>query len=305
LKLIHSLRRHYEHLFPLERVFRQHAPRPLRLPDRYDREPVFERGDLPLVSIVTPSLNQGRFLERTIQSVLGQRYPNLEYVVQDGGSVDETVRILEAYRPRLRHAASHPDNGHAHAINLGFRHTSGDIMAWLNSDDLLLPGAVSYVVAFFLAHPEVDVVYGHRINVDEDDREIGRWIMPQHDSELLKWADYIPQETLFWRRRIWNATGASLDEAFAFALDWDLLLRFQEAGARFARLPRFLGAFRVHPAQKTQTEMHDIGQKEMDVLRLRTHGRHATWLEMKWHTVSYLCRSTLLRLLHRVGLLRI
>jgi hypothetical protein len=178
-------------------------------------------------------------------------------------------------------------------------------MAWLNSDDLLLPGTVAYVARYFLDHPDVDVVYGHRVNIDESDQEIGRWLMPTHDDELLRWADYIPQETLFWRRRLWEKVGAALDESFQFALDWDLLLRFQDAGANFARLPRFLGAFRVHAAQKTQAAMDGTGQVEMNRLLLRNHGREVIWIEVKWHTMSYLLRSTLLRRLFRLGLLNI
>jgi glycosyltransferase involved in cell wall biosynthesis len=254
---------------------------------------------------VTPSYEHAQFLERTIQSVLQQNYSNLEYIVQDGGSTDGTDQILRKYGPRLKHVESCADGGQAHAINLGFKHTSGEIMAWLNSDDLLLPGAIGYVVAFFLSHPEVDVVYGHRININEDGEEIGRWLMPSHDDGLLRWTDYIPQETLFWRRRIWTKVGASLDESFQFALDWDLLLRFQDAGARFVRLPRFLGAFRVHAAQKTLSAIHETGQEEMNRLRLRSHGRAVNWLEVKWHTKSYLFSSTVLRGLHRLGLLNI
>jgi glycosyltransferase involved in cell wall biosynthesis len=298
-----KIRRFYEQVFPLEKVFHQYPPKPLQIPDRYHNVSVFDHVSRPQVSIVTPSFNHAQFLERTMQSVLQQNYPNLEYIVQDGGSTDGTDKILEKYRTQLKSGESRPDRGQANAINLGFQHASGEIMAWLNSDDLLLPGTVSYVSRYFLEHPEVDVVYGHRINIDENDQEIGRWIMPTHDDELLRWADYIPQETLFWRRRIWDKVGASLDESFQFALDWDLLLRFQDAGANFARLPRFLGAFRVHAAQKTQAVMDGTGQEEMNRLRLRSHGRAVTWFELKRHTKSYLFRSTLLRRLHRLGLL--
>ena len=287
-----KIRRLYEQVFTLEKVFRQYPPQLLQIPDHYHKVPVFDRASPPLVSIVTPSFNHAQFLERTMQSVLQQNYSNLEYIVQDGGSTDGTDQVLKKYRPKLKSVESRPDGGQANAINLGFQHASGEIMGWLNSDDLLLPGAVPYVAAFFLAHPEVDVVYGHRINIDEYDQEIGRWIMPSHDNELLRWADYIPQETLFWRRRIWDKVGASLDESFQFALDWDLLLRFQDAGAKFARLPRFLGAFRVHAAQKTQANMDGTGQEEMNRLRVRIHGRTASWFELKQHTQSHLFRST-------------
>jgi glycosyltransferase involved in cell wall biosynthesis len=300
-----KIRRLYEQVFPLEKVFHQYPPKPLQIPDHYHEALAFDPASRPLVSIVTPSFNHAQFLERTMRSVLQQNYSNLEYIVQDGGSTDGTDRILEKYRTKLKSAESRPDRGQAHALNLGFQHASGEIMAWLNSDDLLLPAAISYVVAFFLAHPDVDVVYGHRININEHDQEIGRWIMPSHDDELLRWADYIPQETLFWRRRIWEKVGACVDESFQFALDWDLLLRFQDAGANFARLPRFLGAFRVHAAQKTQANMDGTGQAEMNRLRLRNHGRDVTWFELKRHTKSYLFRSTMLRRLYRLGLLNI
>src|SRR5262249_36979350 len=192
----------------------------------------------------------GPFLERTLKSVLGQGYPRLEYIVQDGGSTDETAEVLERYRGLLHHCESAPDRGQAHAINLGFGHGTGEILAYLNSDDLLLPGTLHYVAHYFATHPEVDAVYGHRVLIDENDAEVGRWVLPPHNDALLSWADYVPQETLFWRRRIWDKVGASLDETFQFALDWDLLIRFRDAGARFVRLPRFLGGFRVHAQQK-------------------------------------------------------
>ena len=133
----------------------------------------------PLFSIVTPSFNQGQFLEETIRSVLDQNYPRLEYVIQDGGSTDESVKVIEKYRGRLAHAESRKDKGQGHAINLGFAHaTKGDIMAYLNSDDLLLPGSLNYVAAYFERHPKVDVVYGHRVVINEGSREIARWVLP-------------------------------------------------------------------------------------------------------------------------------
>jgi len=300
-----KIRRLYERVFSLEKVFHQYRPKPLEIPEHYYRMSAFKGDSRPLISIVTPSFNHSRFIERTIQSVLQQNYSNLEYIVQDGGSSDGTEEILDKYRSKLKYCESRPDRGQANAINLGFQHASGEIMAWLNSDDMLLPGAVSYIAGFFAAHPQIDVVYGHRVNIDENDQEIGRWMMPSHDNELLRWADYIPQETLFWRREIWQKVGALVDESFQFALDWDLLLRFQDAGANFVRLPRFLGAFRVHAAQKTQANIDGTGQEEMNRLRTRCHGREVTWLELKRHTKSYLLRSTILRRLYRLGLLKI
>jgi hypothetical protein len=124
----------------------------------------------------------------------------------------------------------------------------------------------------------VDVVYGNRILIDDDDRQIGAWVLPPHDDHALTLADYIPQESLFWRRRTWEAAGAALDPDFAYALDWDLLLRFRETGARMVRLPRFLGAFRIHDSQKT-IAAHPVGQREMARLRERVHGRPVSVIE--------------------------
>ena len=125
---------------------------------------------------------------------------------------------------------------------------------------------------YFKTHPTVDAVYGHRILINEFDQEIGRWVMPKHNPRVLAWADYVPQETLFWRRSLWEKVGG-IDESFQFALDWDLLLRFQNAGASIVRLPRFLGAFRVHTQQKTAATIASTGLAEMTRLRKRCHGR--------------------------------
>jgi hypothetical protein len=144
-------------------------------------------------------------------------------------------------------------------------------MAYLNSDDLLAPGALRCVADYFATHPDVDVVYGHRIIIDDDDREIGRWVMPRHHPETLAWIDYVPQETMFWRKRAWDLAGG-IDPSFQFALDWDLLARFQQAGCRMVRLPYFLAAFRVHAAQKTSQDIHTTGAGEMARIRARFHG---------------------------------
>ncbi|MEQ1884913.1 MAG: glycosyltransferase family 2 protein [Bryobacteraceae bacterium] len=175
--------------------------------------------------MVTPSFEQGRFLGNTINSVLEQEYPHFEYFVQDGGSTDNSLAILRNCKGRLSGWTSESDKGQAHAINLAFQKTSGDLMAWLNSDDLLLPGTLLYVADYFERHPDVSVIYGNRILINEDGLEIGRWILPDHDPEILTWIDYIPQETLFWRRSAWEAVGGALDESLHFALDCDCRLR--------------------------------------------------------------------------------
>jgi glycosyltransferase involved in cell wall biosynthesis len=269
-------------------VLHQHAPMEMRIPK--DRSRPAPPSDVPRISIVTPSFRQAPFIERTIRSVIEQSYPNLEYYVQDGGSQDGTAEVLARYQDRLAGWQSTPDNGQAEAINRAFAKTSGDIMAYLNSDDILLPGALARVADYFVRHPEVDVVYGHRVVIDEDDRQIGRWIMPAHDDKVLSWADFVPQETLFWRRSIWEKSGGRMDESFQFALDWDLLVRFREAGARFARLPRFLGGFRVHAQQKTTTSIADTGIQEMNRIRKRVLGTVPTNMEVRKAVFPYMVR---------------
>jgi glycosyltransferase involved in cell wall biosynthesis/GT2 family glycosyltransferase len=288
-------------LGPMVGVLRQHPPRPLVLPSR--RVSVPAPRPTPVISIVTPSYNQADFLERTIRSVLEQDYPRLEYIVQDGGSPDGTVDVLRRHAETLTRWESIPDRGQAHALNLGFRHATGEILAYLNSDDLLLPGALDHVARYFTAHPEVDVVYSHRVIIDPDDQEVGRWVLPPHDDEVLSWQDYVPQETLFWRRSIWERSGGRMDESFHFALDWDLLLRFREAGARFARLPRFLGAFRIHPRQKTSALFTQLYYPEIRRLRERCHGRPVPREEIRRALRPYLRRQVLYHQLYRMGLL--
>lgn len=276
----------------------QHPPRKLKWPGPYATGFPVER--LPSISLVTPSFQQARFLGRTIDSVLNQRYPKLEYFVQDGASTDGTTEVLRHYGGRLTGWQSAKDGGQSHAINLGFARTTGDIMAWLNSDDLLMPGALHRVAEYFACHPEVDVIYGHRILIDEQDLEIDRWVLPAHDDEVLSWADFVPQETLFWRRAIWEKVGGQIDESFRFAMDWDLLLRFRDAGARMVRLPDFLGAFRIHDAQKTSAQINDVGMGEMALLRRRALGQDVTWQQTRWALLPYLLRHVALDLAYRM-----
>jgi len=255
-------------------TLRQYPARPIRWEVFPPPQLPIER--LPQIAIVTPSFNQARFVERTMLSVLDQRYPKLAYVVRDGGSADGSAAVIARQAGRLLHWESAPDRGQADAVNSGFSHIRDrlgpdDVMAWLNSDDLAAPGALRFVAEYFASHPDVDAVYGHRIIIDDENREVGRWILPRHEPKELEWVDYVPQETLFWRKRAWDKVGG-LDPSFQFALDWDLLARFMEAGLRVVRVPRFLACFRVHAEQKTSRHIHSTGAEEMARVRTRFHG---------------------------------
>jgi glycosyltransferase involved in cell wall biosynthesis len=290
--------------FLKRRIFRlrHHDPRPLAIPASYAR--TRPPTNPFLISIVTPNLNQGKFLEATLRSVLDQDYPRLEYIVQDGGSSDGSIGILRRYAPRLKRWTAEPDAGQADAVNRGMQHATGDVLAYLNSDDLFLPGSLAYVACYFADHPDVDIVYGHRVLIDERGDEIGRWVLPPHDDAVLPLADYIPQETMFWRRRAWERVGARLDVSFQFAMDWDLILRFRAAGLKFARLPRFLGAFRISDNQKTQSLLATVGRREMDVLRERALGRVPSARDIRRSVRPYIRRHWLFDKLYLAGLVR-
>lgn len=279
--------------------FAMYSPRQVMIPPQY-RIRSGRTGRLK-VSLVTPVLNQSAFIAATIESVLSQEYPALEYIIMDGGSNDGTAEIVKSYRDRVSYVESTPDSGQSDAINRGMRHASGDLLAWLNGDDLLLPGAIDYVVHFFETHPNVDVVYGHRIVIDPTGKEIGRWVLPPHSDRVLSWIDYVPQETLFWRRRAWELIGAHLDDTFHFALDWDLLVRLRDSGARFARLPRFLGAFRVHAKQKTWAEQEKLGIPEIDRIRERCLGRVPSKGELRLAIAPYVLQHIFLEQCSRIA----
>jgi ADP-heptose:LPS heptosyltransferase/GT2 family glycosyltransferase len=289
-------------------ILRHYSPRPLKWDERLPGSRLADAA-LPQVGIVTPSYGQEKFIERTIRSVVDQIYPKLVYAVQDGGSTDRSPEIIAGFASRLHHWESVPDRGQADAIHRGFAHITNllgpdDIMAWLNSDDLLAPGSLRFVAEYFATHPDVDVIYGHRIIIDDDDRDIGRWIMPRHNPATLEWIDYVPQETLFWRKRAWDIAGG-IDPSYQFALDWDLLARFQQAGCRMVRVPYFLGAFRVHAEQKTSQAIHTTGADEMRRIRTRFHGERQDDFEtINRHARHARFWGALTARLHEVGIRR-
>jgi len=276
--------------------FYQYAPRPLQV----ERQPESLTYDPPLISIVIPSYNQARFLEQSITSVLDQEYPNLELIIVDGGSTDGSLGIIKTYESNLHWWCSEPDKGQADAINKGFSQTNGEILAWLNADDCYYSHCLLQIADWLCARPDVDVVYGNRLLIDEMGREVGRWILPPHNDHVLTWADFVPQETLFWRRALWEKVDQRLDASLDFAMDWDLLLRFRDAGAHMVHLPHFLGLFRVYSQQKTSSKMDQIGLKEMQELRLRCLGYVPSRFQCAIGVAWYLFRSRLSEMKHNL-----
>ncbi len=203
-----------------------------------------------LVSIVTPSFNQARFLEETIRSVLSQDYPHIEYIVVDGGSTDDSIEIIQRYQERLAAWVSEPDHGQTDAINKGFALAHGDILAWLNSDDTYEPWAVTEAVAFFKAHPEVGLVYGDANFINEKGEVIGRFPAAQTSyMKLRRGYVHIPQQAAFFRSGLWKEVGP-LDTSFYFAMDYDLWVRLA-AKAPLVYVPRVWANFRLHGDAKT------------------------------------------------------
>ncbi|WP_314955211.1 glycosyltransferase family 2 protein [Bradyrhizobium cosmicum] len=253
------------------------------------------------IAVVTPSYNHVQYLGATIESIVSQNYPNLFYHVQDGASIDGTLDLLKSLGDGISWTSA-PDQGQSSAINLGFAGADCEIMAYLNSDDMLLPGTLAYVADYFMSHPDSDVVYGHRVFVDRDGLDVGRAVLPPHDGKALQYADYIPQETMFWRKRVWDRIGP-IDESFHYAMDWDFILRAQAAGFKFVRLPRFLACFRIHDAQKTAST-YAVGVREMGILRRRVLGFDPTQMQIRRAIAPYLAKQLAYHYAYKLRLLR-
>ncbi|GAB4489497.1 MAG: hypothetical protein OHK006_21280 [Thermodesulfovibrionales bacterium] len=228
---------------------------------------------LPLVTIITPSFNQGRFIRDTIESVLTQDYPHIEYIIIDGGSTDETALIVKEYEGRLTWI-SELDNGQSDAINKGFRMARGEIVAWLNSDDTYCPGAVSTAAAYLAAHPDVGMVYGEGYEIDEEGRRIRRFPYTQEFDlrKLITYSDYILQPTVFMRRDALLEVGL-LDDALFWCMDWDLWIRFGKTH-RVAYLPDFLANSRIYAETKTASGGLPRFREIARVMRRHGSGRY-------------------------------
>lgn len=230
--------------------------------------------ELPLVSIVTPCLNAARFLEETIASVLAQDYPNIEYLVMDGGSTDGTLDILRRYEDRLRWVSA-PDGGQADAINRGFAATSGDIFAFLNADDTYLPGAVTAAVDAFARDPGAAVAYGEAWHVGEDGARLAPYPVEPFDARRLARRCFICQPAAFLRREAFAQTGL-LDARLRFAFDYDLWIRLAHRH-RFVKIDQALAASRLHATSKTMGETAAFLRETVEVLR-----RHYGYVPYNW-----------------------
>jgi glycosyltransferase involved in cell wall biosynthesis len=206
----------------------------------------------PLVSIVTPSFNQAAFIERTIASVASQDYPNVEHIVFDGGSSDGTIEILKKY-PQLDWL-SEPDEGQSSAINKGFKKAKGEIIGWLNSDDIYLPGAIREAVEYLQAHSETALVYSDFMEIEADDHERARVLTEPFDLErMLNRGNLLPQPSTFFRREVFDRVGY-LNPDYRYAMDYDYWIRIAKSSLRLDRVDRCWSGFRLHGTSKTISE---------------------------------------------------
>jgi glycosyltransferase involved in cell wall biosynthesis len=226
---------------------------------------------LPKISVVTPSYNQAAFIERTIQSVLSQGYPNLEYIVMDGGSTDGSVDILKRYDGQL-YWVSEKDGGQSQAINKGLRMAGGEVLAYLNSDDCYEPGALLPVGQFFARHPQAHWLTGRCRVIDPQGVEIHRAItlykniwLRLRSMTVLRILDYVSQPATFWSRRVVEQVGL-FDESLDFAMDYDYSLRVA-AQFKLHVLNEYLAAFRIHPSSKTGATAQDNFDHDLAIAR--------------------------------------
>ncbi len=223
----------------------------------------------PDVTIVTPSYNQGAFIEETILSVLSQEGVSIEYRVMDGGSTDGTIRILEKYAGRLEYV-SEKDKGQADGINKGLQNLSGRIFAYINSDDIYLPGAVAKAVHYLDAHPEMAIVYGEGYHMDAQGRFLERYGTEPFDFRRLAEICFICQPTVFIRREMLSAIGY-FDASLQYCLDYDYWIR---VGKRFSigYIPEYLAASRLHSGTKTLTKRVEVHEESL--LTIKHHYGH-------------------------------
>lgn len=219
----------------------------------------------PLISIVIPSFNQGQFIEQAITSVVGQNYPRIELIIVDGGSTDNTAEIVNKYQDHIHHFISEPDRGQADAINKGFRMARGEIMGWLNTDDMYLPCTFSRVAAIIESPSKPNLVYGGCLHFYQGTTHTYGFLPPDFDENQLTYHDYLAQPSTFWTKALWDVTGA-LNESYHYVLDWEWFLRASQF-CRFTPIKDYLSIYRMHPGHKSGTGKDKRQEEIMHIIK--------------------------------------
>jgi glycosyltransferase involved in cell wall biosynthesis len=250
---------------------------------------------LPKISVVVPSFNQAKYLELTLRSILDQNYPDLELIVIDGGSKDKSPEIIRKYAQYIKFWCSEPDGGQTQGIIKGFSHATGDILCFLNSDDLFEPGVLHEVGEYFSQHSDADAVYGDALWIDADGNALRQQKeIPFNRFIWLNTYNYIPGMSMFWRRTIYDRAGG-LSPAFQLAFDADLWARFSDVGGKIKHVARQWSKMRFYPEQKNRNLR---AQSDHEDLLIRSR----YWKNQSTPKIYYLRRKTaiVLRFLWRL-----
>jgi glycosyltransferase involved in cell wall biosynthesis len=255
---------------------------------------------IPKISIITPSYNQGCFLEDTILSVLGQNYPNLEYIIIDGGSTDNSVEIINKYKEKLAYWISEPDQGQSHAINKGFAKATGDIIAWLNSDDMYMPNILSFVAGNFENNFD-GVLFGECVHFRNENGTFtahGSNVLKRSKESVLTMVDFIVQPSTFWTKNIWQIVG-QLDQSSHFGFDWEWFLRAQKLNVRFKAICKPLSIYRIHDKHKSGSGGL---KRQAELLKIYNmyDPSYAAVIYSKLLTESLICNNIFFKGLYRI-----
>lgn len=231
--------------------------------------------NLPTISIITPSYNQGEFIERTLLSILSQSYKPVEYLVYDGGSNDQTVNILKKWEADLRWQ-SEPDDGQAAAINKGLKACRGEIIGWINSDDTYNENALKNIAIAFNNNPNIDVIYGRALHIDEYDEIINEYGTAYWDKALLLHQCFICQPALFFRRKLIQRVGL-LDESLNFCMDYEYWIRLSKSGCQFGYLNEIVASSRLYKENKTLFNRPAVHKEIVEMLKKETG-----WVSVHW-----------------------
>lgn len=235
----------------------------------------------PKISIVTPSYNQAEFLERTILSVLNQNYPNMEYIIIDGGSTDGSVEIIKKYEKYLAYWVSEKDNGQSDALNKGFRRCKGEILAYINSDDMYLPGSFFKVVKAFKTKTRINLIFGNVIHIDANDNLIGECRFTKFDFDTLIFeGGNLHQPATFWTREIYNKVGG-FNPKYKFCMDFDFFCRIGEEKGNLIHTREYLATFRIYEKSKSSTIVNVGNMEHEEIVKRYIKNKSEFYLSYK------------------------